>query len=102
MARQHYFLKLIPSRPTFANDMTPEELLIMQQHVMYWKIYLDNYQAVVYGPVMDPAGVYGVGIIAMDSEEELLEFIANDPASAINRYEYYPMSAVTPAPEMSE
>ena len=98
MPQQYYFLKLIPSRADFATTMTPEELAIMQQHVMYWKIYLDNGHAVAYGPVMDPAGVYGVGIIAMDTEAELLQFIADDPASAINQYEYFPMSAMTAAP----
>ncbi len=32
MAKKYYALKLIPPRPTFAQDMTPEERNIMQQH----------------------------------------------------------------------
>lgn len=40
--------------------------------------------------------LYGLGIIAVESEEEVKEFIANDPATQINRYEYYPMMAVVP------
>jgi hypothetical protein len=30
----------------------------------------------------------------MDSEEALQEFMKNDPAAVINRYEYHPMMAV--------
>ena len=49
----------------------------------------------MFGPVMDPKEVYGLGIVAVDSEEQLKNLIENDPASKINKYEYYPMIAVT-------
>ena len=35
MSKQHFFMKLIPPRPTFAQDMTAEERAVMQQHVQY-------------------------------------------------------------------
>jgi hypothetical protein len=37
--------------------------------------------------------VYGLGIIEVDSEDEVKAFIANDPANKINTYEYYQMLA---------
>jgi len=37
MDKKHFALKLIPCRPTFAQDMTDEERAIMQQHVVYWR-----------------------------------------------------------------
>ena len=86
---------LRPSRRDFAQTMTAEELSIMQQHVAYWKPYLDNGTMIVYGPVLDPKSTYGLGIIGVKSEEELLRLIEKDPASKINKYEYYPMRAVT-------
>lgn len=87
-------MKLIPNRPTFAQDMTPEERAIMMQHIAYWKTYLDEGKLLVYGPVMDPAATYGMGILLVEDEEEVKTLIAGDPAGKINRYEYYPMRAV--------
>jgi len=92
----HYFLKLIPPRPTFAQDMTDEERAIMQQHVAYWGALMSKGKVVVYGPVMDPAGVYGMGVVEAETEQELIDFMKNDPAATINRYEHCPMRAVTP------
>jgi hypothetical protein len=52
---------------------------------------------VAFGPVIDPKGIYGLGIISADNEQEVQDFIANDPAAKINKYEYFPMKAVVPA-----
>jgi uncharacterized protein YciI len=91
---KHYALRLIPSRPDFAQTMNDDERAIMQQHLAYWHHFMGKGNVVVFGPVLDPAGVYGLGIVAMDSEEALQEFMKNDPAAVINRYEYHPMMAV--------
>jgi len=93
----HYFLKLNPSRPTFAQDMNTEEKAIMMQHVAYWSELMNKGLVVVFGPVMDPKEVYGVGVVEVETEQQLNELIKNDPATSINRYEYYPMRAVMPA-----
>jgi uncharacterized protein YciI len=92
----HYFLKLNPVRPTFAQDMTDDERAIMQQHVIYWNDLLSKGIVVVYGPVMDPKGAYGMGVVEVENEEQLQELTGNDPAAKINTYEYYPMRAITP------
>ena len=94
MEHKYYFLKLVPCRPTFAQDMTPDERAIMTQHVAYWKKFLDEGKVLVYGPVMDPQAVYGMGIVTTDDEEEVKALIAGDPASQIKNYEYYPMRAI--------
>jgi uncharacterized protein YciI len=93
----HYFLKLNPCRPTFAQDMTDAERSIMQQHVAYWGDLMNKGMVVVYGPVMDPTGVYGIGVVEAEDEAQLKELIKNDPAAEINNYEYYTMRAVIPA-----
>ncbi len=94
--KKHFALKLIAPRPTFAQDMTDDERSIMQQHVTYWMDLMNKGSVLVFGPVMDPKGAYGLGIIEVDSEEEVTAFMANDPAIKINKYEVYPMMAVTP------
>jgi uncharacterized protein YciI len=53
-------------------------------------------KVLAFGPVLDPKEVYGLGIIAADSEQEVKDFIAHDPASEINRYEYFLMKALVP------
>jgi uncharacterized protein YciI len=78
--------------------MTDAERAVMGQHLAYWKDYMSRGKVVVFGPVMDPAGAYGLGIVAADSEEEVKEMIQNDPAASINRYEYFAMLAVVPEP----
>jgi uncharacterized protein YciI len=96
MNKKYFVLKLNPSRPDFAQTMTDEEKSIMQQHVVYWKERMDLGKVLVFGPVLDPDAVYGLGIVAVDDEQEVKEFIAGDPAYKINSYEYYPMLAVVP------
>ena len=94
MSKKHFFLKLDPPRPSFMVDMTDAERGIMFQHVNYWQKYLENGTMIVFGPVMDPKGGYGVGIIEVDSEEQLQEIISKDPANGLNTYEFHPMRAV--------
>lgn len=96
MEKQFYAVHLLPSRPDFAMTMTDDERAIMMQHIDYWTKLLNQGKVYAFGPVMDPKGPYGLGIVAVDSEQELKDFIANDPAGKINRYEYFPMRAVVP------
>jgi len=96
MDKQFYAVYLNPSRPDFATTMTDNERSIMGQHVAYWTEKLKQGKVYAFGPVIDPKEIYGLGIVAVDSEQELKEIIANDPAGKINRYEYFPMKAVVP------
>ncbi len=96
MDKKYFVLHLLPCRPDFAFTMTAEEQNIMVQHVGYWKELMKNGKVLVFGPVLDPKGPYGLGIVAVDSEQEIATFIGNDPASMINTYEYFPMRAVVP------
>jgi uncharacterized protein YciI len=68
----------------------------MQEHVIYWTDLMNRGFVIAFGPVMDPKGVYGLGIVEVDNEEQVNSFVANDPAIQINRYEVYPMNAVVP------
>lgn len=75
-------------------DMTDGEKAIMHKHVGYWTALLNDGIAIVFGPVMAPGGGYGAGVVTVDSEDQLKEIIANDPANGLNNYEYFPMRAV--------
>ena len=93
--KKHFFLKLNPPRKSFANDMSDEERKIMQKHVEYWVPFVVDGTIIVLGPVMDPKGAYGIAIASIESEDQLNQIIANDPANGLNSYEVYPMRAVT-------
>jgi uncharacterized protein len=89
--KKYYFLKLNPPRASFTMDMTTEERAVMQQHVEYWAPYVQNGTMIVMGPVMDPKGGWGAGIIGVESEEQLNQLLEKDPANGLNKYEVYPM-----------
>ena len=96
MNKQFYAVYLNPSRPDFATTMSEDERAIMQKHVGYWMEILRKGKVYAFGPVMDPKETYGLGIVAVDNEQELKDIIAHDPAARINHYEYFPMRAVVP------
>lgn len=87
----HFFLKLIPPRPTFAQDLSEAEREVMGRHADYLASLLRNGTGVAFGPVMDPAGVYGMGIIEAADEAEARAMTDKDPVTSIAHYEIFPM-----------
>jgi uncharacterized protein YndB with AHSA1/START domain len=93
-ARRFFLCKLIGPRPTFPADMTAAESEAMQRHVAYWQGLLGRGIAVVFGPVADPAGVWGLGVIGVKDEAEAETIRSQDPTvlSGLGfRLETYPM-----------
>jgi uncharacterized protein len=74
-----FVFRLKSPRPTFALDMTDAEREIMRQHAAHWRPLVDSGQMVVFGPVLDSAGSWGLGVVEGDDEDELREFAARDP-----------------------
>ena len=94
----HFFLKLVAPRPTFAMDMNDSEKAMMRQHFLYWKGRQDKGEVVVFGPVMDPAGSYGMGVVEAADDATARAFAAGDPAMKANcgfTCEIHSMRAVT-------
>jgi uncharacterized protein len=75
-----YLYKLVPPRPTFPQDMDETEAEIMQQHFAYWQQRVDEGSTLVYGPVADPAGAWGLAILQAESEEAARSTVLGDPA----------------------
>jgi len=74
-----FVFRLKAPRPTFALDMNDEEREIMGQHAAYWQPYIESGQMVIFGPVLDGTGSWGLGVVEADDEEELRAFAARDP-----------------------
>jgi len=91
---RYFFCRLLPPRPTFVLDMTDAERTIMETHAAYWAGYAERGVAVIFGPVADPAGPWGLGIVRATNEAEVASLQANDPAIAAGigmRYETLPL-----------
>lgn len=65
----------------------------MQKHLTYWTNLAASKKVVAFGPVFHKDGVFGIAIIASESEEEAENIAENDPAisSKIHTYELSPM-----------
>ena len=75
-----FVFRLKAPRPSFALDMTDEERKIMGRHAAYWQPFIDSGQMVIFGPVLDGTGSWGLGVIEAEDEDELRTFAAGDPA----------------------
>jgi uncharacterized protein YciI len=89
----YFFLKLIPPRLTFLTDMTEPERAAMGRHAEYLRSLLLNGTGVAFGPVFDPGGVFGMGIVEAADEAAARALTDKDPAvlGGVGRYEIYPM-----------
>jgi uncharacterized protein len=79
LTMNYFVYKLIPPRPTFDEDMS-EAAETMGQHFGYWQGVIDRGQVVVYGPVSDPSGVWGLAVLEVESEDEARALATADPA----------------------
>jgi uncharacterized protein len=74
-----FVFRLIAPRPNFALDMSDEEREVMGRHAAHWQSFIEAGQMVVFGPVLDGTGSWGLGVIESDDEDELRRHAANDP-----------------------
>ena len=91
---KYFLFKLIPPRPTFPQDITESEGKLMQDHVAYWRGLADKRTALIFGPVLDPDGMYGIAIIETNDGTVVQDIGKNDPAIKAEvgfRFESYSM-----------
>lgn len=93
----YFFCRLIPPRPTFAQDITEKEAKVVADHVAYWTALAEKGTAIVVGPVADPEGVWGLAVLAVEDEKEVQFITSNDPimrAAIGAMYKILPMPKV--------
>ena len=74
-----YVFRLLGPRPTFPGDMTADEAELMAEHATYWRALTRDGTAVAFGPVLDPAGVYGLAVVRADDEGRARAIADGDP-----------------------
>ena len=78
----YFFYKLIPPRPDFHLTMDEIERATMNEHKSYWAGLFEEGKVIVYGPVFDPNGAYGIAVIDAEDDEEATSLKNDDPAVA--------------------
>lgn len=93
MRKMHYFFKLIPPRPTFAQDLDEHERALMTAHGRYFREHFAAGRVLLFGPVMATEGAFGLAVLEVHEEAEAQRFGENDPSvrAGLNRFEVYPM-----------
>ena len=79
-----FVYKLIPPRPSFGADMDGDEAAVMAEHGAYWQRLTDAGRVVVFGPVVDGSGTWGLAVVRADSEDEVAALGDGDPAVTSN------------------
>jgi uncharacterized protein len=86
-----FLFRLIPPRADFAQTMTDDERATMAEHLTYWEQLMTDGKVLVYGPVADPEGVWGMGVLRVADRAEVLEIGERDPSvsSGLNTFEVF-------------
>jgi hypothetical protein len=93
-----FLYRLLPPRPDFPEGMDAAEGETMSRHAAYWQDLLNRDVALAYGPVADPSGTWGLGLLDLDDEGEARSVAERDPAveGGLCRYEMLPVDLVKP------
>jgi uncharacterized protein YciI len=86
-----FLLRLIPPRADFAQTMTDDERKTMADHLTYFEQLMADGKVLVYGPVADPEGVWGMGVMRVADRAEVLEIGERDPSvlAGLNTFEVF-------------
>ncbi len=95
-----YLMQLLPPRPDFASTMSDAEQATMGRHVSYWSEHVRSGVALIFSPVADPEGDWGVAIVRADSRDDVERLKQADPAvtEGVGRYNVFELpGAITAA-----
>ena len=85
----YFFARLLSERSSFMTDMSEDERQMMRAHGAYWLSKQAEGKMLLFGPVADPKGGWGLGVFRVSSEAELHELQSHDPAILGQRGLYY-------------
>jgi len=89
-----FFCRMNPPRADFAQTMTDAERALMGRHAAYLKAEQEKGIAVLFGPVGDPKGAWGLGVLECTDQAEARAITDNDPVVKSGQgfcYDVYPI-----------
>lgn len=86
-----FLFRLIAPRADFTQTMTPAEQHAMAAHQEYWRQLLAHGRVVVYGPIADPEGISGMGVLRATDRAEVLAIAECDPSvtAGVNTFDLF-------------
>jgi len=90
----YFVARLLPPRPSFLRDMTAEEAGLMAQHGAYLSGLAQDGVAILFGPVDDPKGAWGLAVFRVADEAAVRAITERDPVIVARQgfsYEILPM-----------
>ena len=93
----YFVCRLNAPRRSFPADATPEELHLMRQHAAYWTGQWDPRKLIVFGPVADPKGAWGLAVVEADEIGQVQRFAAADPVVTSGQGFFYDIMPMLPA-----
>ena len=92
-----FFCRLNPPRPDFATTTTDAERTLMRTHAAYLTEKQRAGPVVLFGPVGDPAGAWGLCILECADEAEARAITDNDPTVKSGRGFHYDVHPILSA-----
>ena len=92
--KKYFVVKLISEQLKNPAQFSEEDKVIMQKHSLFWKNLMEGGNVLVYGPVLDPNGAYGLGIVTAEDKEVVYQMLSGDPAKQIAHHEVSEMLAI--------
>jgi uncharacterized protein YciI len=93
----YFHLKLVPPRPGFPHDASPEEMTAMQAHFAYWQGQAEKGVAIAVGPVFSEGGAFGIAVVEVADAAAAQALADNDPVNKAGlgfRFETAPMPSI--------
>jgi hypothetical protein len=75
-----FLYRLLPPRAEFASTMADHERAAMGQHVAYWSEHLAAGRTLIFTPVADPGGDWGMAIVRAHTIDDVHALGLADPA----------------------
>lgn len=90
---KNYLCQFIPLRADFLATMSAVEQQWMAEHGAFLNDLMTQGLIVAHGPVLDPAGAYGVSLYRIADDQDVAALTAQDPLvrNGVGRYLHHPM-----------
>jgi uncharacterized protein YciI len=75
----YFHLRLVAPRSTFPFDITESERAAMAKHADFWRGKAKDRVAIAVGPVFDPEGAFGMGVVECENLDAAQAIAKDDP-----------------------